>query len=747
MKDFLYLPLTYRHTENISNPQYYPGSDIDIEKAAAEKYRQVMLKTNDPVLAQEAANAIKTESQSLMVRDEFSINGLALRFPGNNYIVRTILNNFSINFNGSNGSQRDFTYSNKTDFSYSGILNFKTDFGLAEKYNLKIGKFVNFGDEYKDAKLYFMLPFLPLMPMYSSDFTGSIDFLRTRFESKQRLLLTDDPISRQFNANRGFAFNWKLIENWIIDLTGNYTIKIGSDLSGFETYGDSANTLRPESEVRKQIFFNNGIINFGKDLNYQQTTAFNPKFNIPVIKKFIDLTGGYNVTYGWINPNTASVIGSNVGYNNKIQATTNFKFKDILDLLNSSSKNPSPLKRITSNSSKTYYDDPGLGEILKLLITFIPDNISLAYEQDNTLLNPGVQGRPGFGNFWMVFQSKPEYGPSRAYQLGLSNDPGKRVPGLQIQDNQAQTNNITITATVNPLIPQNIRMNLTFKSNSGYQNSATYISDSLGNLVNPTNRSSNTTKGYSIFFGGSIEKFNPEMTNDLQANTQIISSAFKSQLSSFPFPNWSLSISGVEKIPMFSEFASSVTIENSYTSEYNEAFTLDNNNINIPQRQGVTQSFSPLLGINITFKETFGGNLTSTFRINSSKSSILTPTSTLVQVTNTSDWSFNANYSKAGFDIPFFGLSLKNDISFSLTISKNTTDPIDYKYNVTGLETSPGSGSVVTTINPSIQYSLSSKVQMTLFYKYIKTDPTQNSASIVPRTSKEAGLNIRIQIQ
>ncbi len=746
-KDFLYMPLTVRHTENISNPQYYPGTDIDLDKAAAERYRQVLLKTNDPVQAQKASDAIRNESQSLMVRNEFSINGLAFKFPGNNYFVKTILNAFNINFNGSIGRQRDFTYSDKTDFTYSGILNFKTDFGLADKFNLKIGKLINFGDEYKDAKLYFMLPFLPLVPLFSSDFTGSIDFNRTRYESKQRLLLSNDPVSRQFNANRGFAFNWKFIENWIVDLTGNYTFKVGSDLSPFETYGDSLNTIRPEREVFKQIFLNQALINFGRDLNYQQTTAFNPKFNIPVMKKFIDLTGSYNVTYAWTNPNTSTNIGFSVGYNNKIQATTNFKFKDLMDLLSPAPKTENSLKQSMIKTARVNNDNPGLGDILQLLKTFIPDNVSVAYEQDNTVVNPGVQGRPGFGNFWMLPTTKAEYGPSRMYQLGLSNNPGKRVPGLQIQDNNSQTNNVTITATINPLIPQNIRMNLTFKSNSGYQNSASFISDSNGVLVNPTNQSSNTTKSYSIFFGGNIDKFTPQLTSDLQSNTQIISTAFKKQLASFPFPNWSLSISGVEKIPLFSEFATSVTIENSYTSEYSEAFTLDNNNVTIPQRQGVTQSFSPLIGLNVTFKETFGGNLTATLRINNSKSSILTPTSNLIQVTNTNDWSLNANYSKAGFDIPFFGLSLKNDISFSLTISKNTTDPKDYKFSETGLETSPGSGSAVTTINPSIQYSLSSKVQMTLFFKYIKTEPTQNSASIVPRTSKEGGLNIRIQIQ
>lgn len=743
-KDFIYLPITFRHAENLSNPQYYPGTDIDIEKAATEKYKQILFRTGDPALAQKAADNIRIESQAYGVRNEFSINGLTFKFPGTSYLVKTLLNNFTINFNGNFGNQRDFTYESKSDFSYNGAINYRTDFGLSEIVHVKIGKLINFGDEYKDAKLYIMLPFIPLAPLFSSELNASIDFNRSRNEGRQRQLFIDDPIARVFTANRGFSFNWKLIENWIIDLTGTYAVRDNSDLSPLETSNE--NTLRSGTEVFNQVFFNNGLINFGRDLNYQQITAFNPKFNIPVIKKFLDITGSYNVTYGWVNPNTSTYTGSSVGYNNKIQTSTNFKIKELIGLFESTSSNP--LKKDPSGSSKINDDNPGLGEILKLFTTFIPDNISVAYNQENTVLNPGVQGRPGFANFWVVPDGEKDgYGPSRSYQLGLSMYPGKRVPNFQINDNFAQINNITFTATINPLIPQSIRMNMTFKSNWGAQNSATYISDINGSLYNPTNKTSNSNKSYTIFFAGNIDKFNYTPTTDLQSNTQNISSAFKSQLSSFPFPNWSLTISGVEKLPLFSEFASSVSIENSYTSEYSEAYSLDFRQISIPQRQGVTQSFSPLLGVNVTFKESFGGNLTASLRINNSKSNILTPTSNLVQVTNTNDWNFNANYSKAGFEIPFFGLSLKNDISFALTISKNVTDPTDYKYSEIGLDKAPGAGSSVMTINPSIQYSLSSKVQMQLFFKYIRTEPTQQSANIVPRTSKEGGLNVRIQIQ
>ena len=150
----------------------------------------------------------------------------------------------------------------------------------------------------------------------------------------------------------------------------------------------------------------------------------------------------------------------------------------------------------------------------------------------------------------------------------------------------------------------------------------------------------------------------------------------------------------------------------------------------------------------MTFKQFMGGNLTANLRINSSVSNILTPSSNLIQQTKTSDWSLTANYAKSGFDIPLFGLSLKNDITFSLTISKNVNEPVDYRFEpLLGKNIVEGAGSTVTSFNPSVSYSLSSKVQLMVFYKYSKSEPSGLIINTQPRTTNEGGLNVRVTIQ
>jgi len=748
-KNFLTLPVSFRHSENLTNPKYYPGTDIEIEKAAEELYKQVLAKTNDESQAILARDNLKKEAQTLVIRNDFSITGMAFKFPGNNFVVKKILNAFSLNFTSTFGQQRDVTYESKSDFNYTGSLNFNTDFGLAEKVNLKIGKILNLGEQFKNAKIYLFLPFIPLAPLFTDNFTASTDFNRSRNESKQRQYAFEDPTGRNFRANRGFGFNWKFIEDWILDINGTYNVRIGSELTQLEI--DSLSRQRSSGAIFGDIFFNQGLVNYGKDLDYSQAVTINPKVNLPFLNKYLDFTTNYSANYGWFNPNSTANIGYNVGFSNTWNIQSNIKFNEIMNIFKGSGDQPQKYRNISSasNSKDPKDDKPSLGEILKLLGTFIPENVNLSFNQTNQVINPGVEGRPGFGNFWMALAPKDNFGPSRMYQLGLSMYPGKRVASLSnITDAFNQTNNFSLSAGISPILPQNIRMNLSFKKMWGFNNTATFNSDDKGLLGDPLNKASSKTSGYSMFFAGSIDNFTFESSANADENVKNIAEQFKSKIGSIPFPNWTLSISGLEKFPLFEEFASTVTLENGFSSEYAEASTVNASSVEVISRQTVTQTFTPLIGLNISFKPMFGGSLTAAFRLNKSKTNSLVPSSSLIQVTTTNDWSLNANYSKAGFEIPFFGLSLKNDIAFALTISKNTNDPNDYRFmeGSNKPDPIPGNGSSVTTINPSVQYSLSSKVQMQLFYKYIKTEPL-NNFSTIPRTSNEGGLNIRISIQ
>ncbi len=751
--NFLNLPITFRHNENLLKPKYFPGTDVDVTTAADQKYQQVLGTTGNADLAKNQSENLIFESQSLGVQNSINISGMSFNIPIDNYVFKNILNRFQFNFNANLGDSRNEIYSSRSESQLTGGVVFATDFGVADKLNLSLGKLLPLGDKYKDAKLYFFFPFIGLTPLFSSNFNAATDFSRTKNESQQRRLLNPDAVTRLFGANRSFGLDWKFIENWIVDFTGSYQFRVGSDLTGLETNRDSARTQRQASQIFGDIFFNNGVINFGRDLNYNQTVLMHPKFNFPVIDKFMTFNLDYTVTYGWTDPNTSTNLGYNVGYQNSLTSGANIKLSEIFNAFKKGDTPPpttippsdkfrlkSYLRSDSTSSGKT---DPI--ELFKVFKTFFPDNITVSVTQTNQVFNTNITGIPGFANFWFYPTTNDKFGPSRMYQLGFTRDPGPRTPLVNnLSDSYNLNNDLQFSTNITPIFPDAVRMGLTFKTSWGNNTTALGNTDYLGIVSRPTSVSNLRTKSISTFFIGDVEKFTVE--GDSTSGT-VFATAVKTSLAGFAFPNWNLTITGLEKFPLFAQFAQSVTLDNSFQSEYSEGTSSDVVDNTTVTNQRIIQSFSPLIGLNFNFKQMLGGNMTANFKYNKAVTYLVNPQSSLIQVTNTNDWSINANFTKSGFDIPLFGLSLKNDIAFALTIARTLNDPIDYVYPRGVRDKRPGAGSTQLTINPSIQYNLSSKVAMQLFYKYIKTEPTENTVSITPRTSNEGGLNIKITIQ
>lgn len=750
--NFINMPITFRHNENLVKPKYFPNTDIAVSTAADQKYRQVLASTGDADIAKNQSDELIFESQTLGVQNSINISGMSFNIPVDNYIFKNILNRFQFNVNANFGNFRNEVYSSQSQFQLTGGAAFATDFGVSDKLNLHIGKIIPLGEKYKDAKLYFFFPFIGMVPLFSNNFTASTDFSRTKNESQQRKLLNADPVTRLFGANRSFGLDWKFIENWIVDLTGSYQFRVSSDLTGLETNTDSARTQRQTNQIFRDIFFNDGLINFGRDLNYAQTVAMHPKFNLPEIDKFVTFNLDYTVTYGWSDPTTTTNLGYNVGYQNSITSGANIKLAEIFNLFKKGDSPPgttppsdkfrirSYLRSDSTTGSKT---DPA--ELLKIFKTFFPENISVSLTQSNDVRNSNITGIPGFGNFWFYPTTNEKFGPSRMYQLGFNRDPGPRTPLINnISDYYGLNNELQFSTNIAPIFPDAVRMNVSFKTSWGISTSSLANTDYLGIVGKPISVTSSKNKSISTFFSGDVEKFTVEGDS---ITGGVFASAVKKSLAGFAFPNWTLTITGLEKFPLFAQFAQSVTFDNSFQSEYKEEISSDVADNTTITRQSVIQSFSPLIGLTFNFKQLLGGNMSANFKFNKAVSYLINPQSNLIQATNTNDWSINANFTKSGFEIPLFGLSLKNDIAFALTVARTLNDPIDYVYPRGIRDKRPGAGSSQLTINPSVQYNLSSKVAMQLFYKYIKTEPTENTVTITPRTSNEGGLNIKITIQ
>jgi len=746
-KDFFTIPITFEHSESYQKPLFLPNTDIDMETAAQNKYRTVLAQNpNDPSYAQYASDQVRIASQTLIVTNRFAVNGMKFTLPGDNFFVQEMLNKLEISFYKNSTTERSPESQSIYQWDMGGTIGMTSNLKLLDKLNLSIGKLLPLGDDYKNAKLYFFFPFFPLMPLFSNNLAIGANFTRNHGDQTLRGQFQPNPTTRNFAINRNFSLEWKFIENWIVDLTGNYAFNAGSDLTYLETTSDSLRLQRNNSQILRDIFFHNALINFGRDLSYSQTINITPKFNIPVFKNFVDITTSYRSQYGWAPSLSSANLGSSVGFTSDFQASSYIKLKQFFDLLKGSDQ---PNKFEGGSSPMFQNQQQSLADVLKLLRTFVPDQFSLTFSQSHTVADGGVNGRPGFANFWTYWNTKENYGPSRSFQLGWTNYPGTRVPNLQLQDQEGLTNSINLSTFINPIFPNNLKINFTYKQSWATNNQLGYVTDSLGNLGLPTSiYNVRTLTRPSFIFGTNIvNNLAKPAPQDPNISAEIADS-FEKSVVSFPFPSWTITLNGLEKFEMFQNFASSISLENSYSCDYKKVLQYNASQPEFVSSQSLTSGFSPLIGINVGFKQIQGGNLTASFKLNKTNNYDLTPSSLLINITNTTDLAINASYTKSGFKIPLFGLTLDNDVSISFSYTRTNNDPrtlnlVDQQWN----DAAQTSGSISTSLNPSIQYALTKNVSIQLFYKYTKIQPTQGSLQIPTTTSNEAGLDLKLTIQ
>ena len=450
--------------------------------------------------------------------------------------------------------------------------------------------------------------------------------------------------------------------------------------------------------------------------------------------------------------------------------------------------------------SKTLDQLKNLAKVL-IKIPFLDyENMNVTFTQTNNVGNSGVVGRTGFVNFWgrAPFQDPDiNAGPSRMYQLGLISDPSGRLgrfgfrpafpffgwgetqPGLraplgQLQNTFRQQNRVALKSSRN--LWEGARVDLNWSIGWAYSRTQNLSTDSLGvpaitNVATAGSVERSFLTFPDVFFLGifksslkDVSKRYAELKNNQDStvsNDEKVAQAFEQGFEALPFlskifgqyyprVNWSLRWDGLEKLPLFAGFATRVSLEHAYSSTYNRQF--ENRPGETSERttgQRISYGFTPLVGLNLTFKELMKGSFGANLRYNSTTSYDLATSSENIVEQLSQEISITANYSRRGFEIPFFGLSLNNDLdisaSYSLTKSSTTNYAIaKLDVNTTG---EPQDGSTRTVLEPRIKYVLSSRVTASVYYRFTKIQPDASGSRIPGSTVNEAGLDIHIAIQ
>ena len=148
----------------------------------------------------------------------------------------------------------------------------------------------------------------------------------------------------------------------------------------------------------------------------------------------------------------------------------------------------------------------------------------------------------------------------------------------------------------------------------------------------------------------------------------------------------------------------------------------------------------------MSFDKFFGGTFQSSIRFSTKTSYSLGVTTLNVTEAFNRDINISASYTKSGFELPLFGISLKNDLEISFSYTSGKTSSVIYEMDKFKENGTPQEVKTNTTIEPKIKYVMSSRVTLSIFYRRTSIEP-EGASRIPPTTTNEAGVDVRIAIQ
>jgi cell surface protein SprA len=771
------LGFSYTHTEAMNMPRYLPGTDILVEKVPGD--------------------TVRAQSEDLSVTDTYAAPNIKLNILVRSWLVTETINKMSFGYSYTN------SYSHSPTVQYSDSWNWNANIRYATQFSVN-----NYAKPFSALGNFFLLsPWKDLKFYYTPrQFNMGATLTRSQTHSQTRGKDIENPVIRNLAATRTMSFGWQFFEGGLLNPGIDYQVNVSSSLVHLELnkYGHQRGFI----DILSDMFFSDRLIDFGKDLSYGQSVNVNTKIVVPqvlMLDKLFTPSFRYSVQYSWQNNIQAAQLGRSAAWSSSPSLSLDVNIRPLADKIWSpapTTPTPSPNPADTGAAKKSANISQSLDQITRALLKtpfFDFERISISFNQQNSAQNSGILGSGNgsanlFARVPFIQSSLPENGPSLLYQLGFASDPnggvvlatkgtfpfitGKTLPGLRapngsLTDVFSQNNRIAVS-TSRPLwegaqIQLNWNVGWTYNRNQSIQtDSIGVVKSSVRSISGDIDRSFMTFPPvlFFKFFKTGLDNVNDKYlalqsadpNNEQSTNQEKLSQAFEDGLEAFPWlskllqglaprANWSIHWGGLEKFSLFNSFASQVSLDHAYTSSFKRRWSIQSGGGEVTESESVMYGFSPLVGLNVTFKQFVKGNLSATFRYSTTTGYDLSPSIQNVTGSSGSDILISATFSRQGFEIPFFGLSLSNDIdiSFNYSMSKNSRQLYDFQnYTPDG---KPYGGTTRTTMEPRIRYTLSARVTAALYYRYTKVTPDAGGSNIPGSTINEGGLDVHVSIQ
>jgi cell surface protein SprA len=243
------------------------------------------------------------------------------------------------------------------------------------------------------------------------------------------------------------------------------------------------------------------------------------------------------------------------------------------------------------------------------------------------------------------------------------------------------------------------------------------------------------------------------------SNPNIKSNPFSGIL---PKPNWRITYNGLSRIPGMEKIFTNFTISHGYNStlsmnHFESALLFrDDDRLGYPGFiDTLTGNFIPYFLVpNITISEQFApmidldmqftNQLNARFEYKKSRTLSLSLIDFQLSENRSTEFTIGGGFRKRGaFSfIKWKGKALENDAAFRLDVG--IRDDATANSRLDQLQALPTAGQRVITINPSIDYVISNRVNVKLYFEQRRVEPKISTAP--PITNTRAGVQIRLAL-
>jgi cell surface protein SprA len=332
-----YLKINYSHTESVGKPVFIPGTDIRVDQAA----QQLDSPGSDSLRTiRKTGSQLITESQTVNISDTWTAQNIKLRIPSNYWLIRDSFNALTFSFSYNKNFQRSPTVLSNRSWVWNAGMNYAL--GLSPDYFISpveipvLGSVVALFTDYDKLKVYYLPQTYTINVNAKRNKNSNIN----RAQGNQSSL---ESLQRDFTAQRGMGFNWKMTEGGFLNLSSAYNFDISSSLAYLEI--DQFGVQRRESEIWNDIF--TGAF-FGKDYQFRQNLDFKTAPKLPSLwdlNKHFTLSAGYNVNYQWSNDFRQEELGRSASFSNKTSVGLTIRLKNLAAPLFAEDSQTQPLRR------------------------------------------------------------------------------------------------------------------------------------------------------------------------------------------------------------------------------------------------------------------------------------------------------------------------------------------------------------------------------------------------------------------